>query len=456
MRFSLRSIIAALVCVGLAGASLVISEPAAAASSTTSKSSSAKSAPKTASKTATKAPTKTASKAAPKTSVKKSVSHKSSRKRRPVRRPDPGFAARDAYYSGDVAKAYPLAVAAGEKWVAALSAYRLEDYPAAYDLFKQVVAETTSDDWLKAGAAFWASRTAVAAGVAEEENGWLQAAAANPWTFYGMVAEAKLGQRPVATFASVVLPPDVLAAEAGDPLARLIRASATNIEQVETAMAAGGDRGAIAYPTPVLMPDGGCIIDPALVYAIVRQESRFNATAGSRVGARGLMQLMPATAALTADDPRYRTNRSLLNNPGDNLRLGQTYVNLLANEMVGDDILKVVAGYNGGPQAVIRTLERMGQGSDPFLFIESLPAKETRDYVEKVVAGYWLYRRQFGQDTPSLAALVRGEQVSINYDRLTPKDAERPFSEPIHFTNSNSLLQPVSNTTETPTARRLF
>ena len=430
----MRSLLAIALCAGLGFSALALTDPAEAASSPTTKSSTTKA-----------APAKTASKA--KAPVKK-ASSKSSKKRKPVRRVDPGFAARDAYYSGDVEKAYPMLVEAGERWVAGLAAYRLDNFTAAYDLFKQVANETTGDDWLKSGAAFWASRAAVDAGLPEEENAWLQTAAASPWTFYGMIAEAKLGQRPAATFASTVLPPDVQAAEALDPMARLIRATMTSTEQVETVMAVGGDRGAIAYPTPVLIPDGGFTIDPALVYAIVRQESRFNATAGSRVGARGLMQLMPNTAALTADDPRYRTNRALLNNPGDNLRLGQSYVNILANEMVGDDILKVVAAYNGGPTAVLRTLERMGPDSDPFLFIESLPAKETRDYVEKVLAGYWLYRRQFGLDTPSLSAMVRGEQVSINFDRLTPKEAPRPASEPTHFTNSANFLQPVSNTTE--------
>jgi len=122
--------------------------------------------------------------------------------------------------------------------------------------------------------------------------------------------------------------------------------------------------------------------------------------------------------------------------------------------MVGDDLLKVIAAYNGGPQAVLKTLDRVGGDSDPFLFIESLPAKETRDYVEKVVAGYWLYRRQFGQETPSLAALARGEQqVSINYDRSVLNQAPRSVQAP-SFTNS--LLTPVSTSATAIDRPRLF
>ncbi len=368
---------------------------------------------------------------------------------------DAGFAARDAFYSGDVEKAYPLALASGERWVAALSAYRLEDYANAFDLFKQVANDAGSDAWLRSGAAFWASRAAVLAGVPEEETTWLTTAASNPWTFYGMVAENKLGMNPSATFASTVTAPDVRMALANDPVAQLINAANVTVDAdaVDAVMARTGEVGSTAYPTPELAPAGGFTVDPALVYAVVRQESRFNAQAKSRVGARGLMQLMPTTAALTAGDNRFKTDRKLLNDPNTNLKLGQDYLNLLASDMVGDDLLKVVAAYNGGPGAVLKTLDRMGPNADPFMFIESLPAKETRDYVEKVVAGYWLYRRQFGQDTPSLDALASGNvQVSINFDRSYNVG---PRIEPPSFTNAR--LQPVSaSSDDRPTLRRLF
>jgi hypothetical protein len=171
MRVSVRSFVTAAMCIGLGLSALALSDSASAASST-------------ASRTAHKAAPKTASK----TAARKSSVHRVSHSRKPVHRVDPGFAARDAYYSGDIAKAYPLAVEAGEHWVAALSAYRLDDFTSAYDLFKQVANDTAGDSWLRSGAAFWASRAAVAAGLPDEEAGWLTQAAANPWTFYGMVA----------------------------------------------------------------------------------------------------------------------------------------------------------------------------------------------------------------------------------------------------------------------------
>ena len=111
---------------------------------------------------------RTVHKAAAHKTTSQKVSTKTS-KRKTVRRPDPGFVARDAYYSGDFQKAYPLAVQSGEKWVAALSAYRLSDYSNAYSLFKGVAEDMSGDAWLRSGAAFWASRAAVAAGLPEEE-----------------------------------------------------------------------------------------------------------------------------------------------------------------------------------------------------------------------------------------------------------------------------------------------
>ena len=171
------------------------------------------------------------------------------------------------------------------------------------------------------------------------------------------------------------------------------------------------------YPTPVLEPKSGFTIDRALVYAIVRQESRFNPMAISSAGAVGLMQVLPTSAAYIAGDDKLN-DRSVLQDAALNLRIGQDYLTYLSQGLVGDNMLLIVAAYNGGPGAVQKTYERIGRDADPLMLIESLPAKETRDYVEKVMAGYWIYRRQFGQDTPSLDAIASGAQrISLAYDR---------------------------------------
>ena len=334
-------------------------------------------------------------------------------------KPDPGFLARDAFYSGEIERAYPMAVEAGERWVAGLAAYRLQNYTDAFSRFQAVAEDAAEDSWTRAGAAYWAARAAVAAGFDALERPYLQMAAERPWTFYGMIAERQLGLGPTITFTHPVVPPDVRLAEAGDFLAQLIRVSSTQT-------AATGQMAPIAdidgfrpadYPSPDLAPQGGFTVDPALVYALVRQESRFNPMAISSAGAVGLMQVLPTSAAYIAGDDKLN-DRSVLQDAALNLRIGQDYLTYLSQGLVGDNMLLIVAAYNGGPGAVQKTYERVGRDADPLMLIESLPAKETRDYVEKVVAGYWIYRRQFGQDTPSLDAIASGAQrISLAYDR---------------------------------------
>jgi hypothetical protein len=75
---------------------------------------------------------------------------------------------------------------------------------------------------------------------------------------------------------------------------------------------------------------------------------------------------------------------------------------------VGYDILKTVAAYNGGPGLVAKAAQSLGGDADDLLLIESIPAFETRAYVQKVMAGYWTYRQLFGLDTKTLDALAGG------------------------------------------------
>jgi soluble lytic murein transglycosylase-like protein len=173
------------------------------------------------------------------------------------------------------------------------------------------------------------------------------------------------------------------------------------------------------YPTPVLNPRGGFSLDPALVYAIVRQESRFDPVARSHAGATGLMQLMPATAADIAGDDRLKFDTSPLRDPATNLRLGQDYFAwLLRQAQVDDCVLRAIAAYNGGPGTVLRTSKSLGDDADALMLIESLPYAETRNYVERVMAGYWVYRQMFGSDSRTLDAVASGAAtVDLRLDR---------------------------------------
>lgn len=77
-----------------------------------------------------------------------------------------------------------------------------------------------------------------------------------------------------------------------------------------------------------------------------------------------------------------------------------------------------MAAYNGGPGTLLKTAKMVGDEGDSLMVIESLPSQETRNYVEKVMAGYWTYRKKFGLDTKTLDALAQGARsVDARLDR---------------------------------------
>jgi soluble lytic murein transglycosylase-like protein len=157
------------------------------------------------------------------------------------------------------------------------------------------------------------------------------------------------------------------------------------------------------FPVPPYSPEGGYTIDNSLVLAFARIESRFQVAATSPVGARGLMQVMPATAKkLGVKDP------DTLYQPGTALAVGQLYIEQLLNSLDGN-LVELGGSYNAGPGAVSRWRTTKAGGNDPLLFVESMPVAETRSYVKRLLLYHWLYRRRFGQDAKSLDDTARGQ-----------------------------------------------
>ncbi|MBR0647751.1 lytic transglycosylase domain-containing protein, partial [Plastoroseomonas hellenica] len=172
--------------------------------------------------------------------------------------------------------------------------------------------------------------------------------------------------------------------------------------------AAGGI--AQTVPMPRLSPEGGFRIDPALLYAMTRQESNFEPTAISRAGARGLMQLMPETASLITNDPTLAGDAiERLHEPGLSLELGQRYLlHLTRHEGVDGNLIRLLAAYNAGPGSVLRWQPATAHRDDPFLYIEAIPIDETRDFVRRVLSFSWAYAARLSLPAPSLDALAAG------------------------------------------------
>jgi soluble lytic murein transglycosylase len=144
--------------------------------------------------------------------------------------------------------------------------------------------------------------------------------------------------------------------------------------------------------------------EPALVLGITRQESGFDPMVRSGVGARGMMQLMPATASVVARRMGVAYSPGMLDEPDYNMRLGSSFLGQLVNQFSGSYVM-AVAGYNAGPGRPVQWTgycgDPRGATTDPLDFIECIPFSETRNYVMRVMEGMQVYRaRQNGGSAP--------------------------------------------------------
>ncbi len=142
-------------------------------------------------------------------------------------------------------------------------------------------------------------------------------------------------------------------------------------------------------------------LDPAFVFGLIRQETRFMTTLRSSAGASGLMQLMPATARWTARKIGLDLRPGQLNDVDTNLRLGTTYLKLVLDDFAGSQAL-AAAAYNAGPGRPRRWRE--GPLLDAAAWAENVPFNETRDYVKKVLSNAIVYSHLLGGAVPPLKA----------------------------------------------------
>ena len=139
-------------------------------------------------------------------------------------------------------------------------------------------------------------------------------------------------------------------------------------------------------------------LNPLLVLALMRQESRFMPGIISSAGAVGLMQVMPDTAAWIAG--QTEVGEYALNEPNDSIQLGTWYLNHTHEEWNGNSLL-AVASYNAGPGNVQDWVDRFGF-QDPDRFVEQIPFAETQGYVESVFENYWNYLRLYNAEVSQL------------------------------------------------------
>ena len=146
-------------------------------------------------------------------------------------------------------------------------------------------------------------------------------------------------------------------------------------------------------------------LDPAYVYGLIRQESRFITDARSGVGASGLMQVMPATAKWTARKIGIEFRPEMITDRDLNLKIGTAYLKLVLDDFGGSQAL-AAAAYNAGPGRPRRWRE--GPTLEVAAWAENIPFTETRDYVKKVLSNATYYGSLLGSQPPSLKARMGG------------------------------------------------
>ena len=142
-------------------------------------------------------------------------------------------------------------------------------------------------------------------------------------------------------------------------------------------------------------------LDQGLVFALIRQESLFTPDARSHAGALGMMQIMPATAKRVAKQHNisYKGTQDLLN-PNYNIRLGTTYLKQLINRFDANEVL-AMAAYNAGPHRVSKWIPEKSLPMD--VWIETIPFKETRNYVKHILSNQDIYREKLGLSLQKIA-----------------------------------------------------
>ncbi|WP_235074235.1 lytic transglycosylase domain-containing protein [Asticcacaulis sp. AC466] len=381
--------------------------------------------------------------------------------------------ARSAYNNNQLAQAVKLGRKIGDHWVAGLASWRLKRYDEALAEFKFVSSDPSANAWTQSSGAYWAARCAQKLGRTDDTQTFLQLAASFPFTFYGLLAEQRLGVTPAVQLAQKGLPPTFSRAErsvltasltsdfawtstnaraqrlnalvqvgrtedAKDELQAAIQSSVSGAERdqwlafgtrthVPYTQLKATDRlfDVTLYPLPDISPRGGFVVDKALIFAIARKESKFDAEAHSYAGAYGLMQLMPATAALIEGDNSFNSKPKQLLKPSVNLHVGQNYImRLQGSSIINGDLLRTIAAYNAGARPVKDAIDSLGNEADSLLVMESIPVAQTRQYVEEVVANYWIYRQIMGKDSKTLALAANDARiVDLTADAPAPASA---------------------------------
>ena len=346
-------------------------------------------------------------------------------------------------------KPNPLAL-----WAGGLASWRIKDITLSKYFFNKL-SDIEEPEGINAGGGYWSARISYLLGNAKEANYFLKKAAKNERTFYGSLAMASLGYKYKPNFDLPKYDQDLINKitkhkggvralalleinefhKAAREFRKIIPkfnikdytqllsfTSQNNMPGLTFRLAAilRNDHNKILlgglYPIPSWNIDTSDLKDKALLYAIARQESGFNPRAKSSSKAMGVLQIIPSTAAFVMKNREYRLRRSknhLLYNPPHNVYIGSKYIKFLFNlPIVNNDLMWMLASYNAGPGNFKKwTKDKNYKYKDNLLMLESLPARETRNYIKLVLTNLWVYKIRFNQNNTALLSLASGKPI---------------------------------------------
>lgn len=316
---------------------------------------------------------------------------------------------------------------------------RLHQPEKAFQRFSNIYQNVTSAI-SKSRAAYWAGRAAEAMHNTELATQWHKLAATYPSTYYGQLSFVKIYGKPFGAFADPAITPEAAKTFTADERVRAIRilhknkmarfvdpffarliADAQDDATLNQIAALARETGRHYYAVEsnkqaqqrlgkFLMKEGYPLLpslplakpERALVHAIIHRESMFDTKAVSHAGARGMMQLMPATAKSMAQKTKraYKFEK-LTDDPVYNVLLGSTYLQQLINNYNGYYPM-AIAAYNAGPGNVAKWVKQFGDprkgDMDVIDWVEHIPIYETRNYVQRVMESYFIYRLRNGEE----------------------------------------------------------
>ncbi len=349
-------------------------------------------------------------------------------------------------------KPNPLAL-----WAGGLASWRIKNIKLSKYFFNKL-SEVEGPEGITAGGGYWSARISYLLGNAKKANYFLKKAATKERTFYGSLAMASLGYKYEPNFdlpkydqnlinkiskhkggvralalievnefhksarefrkiipkLDVKYYPQLLSFTSKNNMPGLTFRLAAILRNDHDQILLGG-----LYPIPSWNINSSDFKDKALLYAIARQESGFNPRARSSSKAMGVLQIIPSTAAFVMKNKEYRLRRSknhLLYRPHHNISIGSKYIKFLFSlPVVNNDLMWMLASYNAGPGNFKKwTKDKNYKYKDTLLMLESLPARETRNYIKLVLTNLWVYKTRFNENNTVLLSLASGKPIDSN------------------------------------------